>query len=108
MGQRRALVVGIDHYDTFPDLRCAVRDAQRLANLFARNDDGSILSAGFSEAESPANRRFPPVPSGGFRTPLEALQAVIEWRRQQGLWADSPATEKPTKTSAADAKTKTK
>jgi len=42
MSPRRALVVGVDHYKNFSNLRCAVRDAQRIASLLARNDDGSL------------------------------------------------------------------
>jgi hypothetical protein len=40
--QRRALVIGIDNYDSCGELRCAVRDAERLSALFERNEDGSI------------------------------------------------------------------
>lgn len=39
MPDRRALVIGIDHYDTFPRLRCAVNDAKRIAELLGRHDD---------------------------------------------------------------------
>src|SRR5690348_2366376 len=39
---RRALLVGIDHYDNFAELRCAVNDAKRLEQLLARHDDGSL------------------------------------------------------------------
>src|SRR5437868_12106446 len=40
--QRRALIVGIDHYDNFTNLRCAVSDAQLMDSLLSRNDNGSI------------------------------------------------------------------
>jgi hypothetical protein len=39
---RRALVVGIDHYDNFSGLRCSVRDAQRMESVLSRNDNGSV------------------------------------------------------------------
>ena len=42
MTQRRAVVVGIDHYDELSPLRCAVADAKRVHQLLSRNDDGSI------------------------------------------------------------------
>lgn len=40
--QRRALIIGIDHYDNFTDLRCAVNDARLMHSLLARNDNGGI------------------------------------------------------------------
>src|ERR1044072_1133047 len=40
--RRRALVVGVNEYDGWPQLRCAVADANRIGRLLARNDDGSL------------------------------------------------------------------
>lgn len=39
---RRALVVGIDHYDRYSDLGGCVNDAEALAPLLTRNDDQTL------------------------------------------------------------------
>jgi hypothetical protein len=39
---RRALIVGIDHYDHFPSLNGCVADANGIASLLRRNSDESI------------------------------------------------------------------
>jgi hypothetical protein len=38
---KRALIVGIDYYDSMPDLAACARDAAELRDLLARNEDGS-------------------------------------------------------------------
>lgn len=42
MVQRRALLIGVNDYDNFSSLRCAVVDAKRLSDVLARNDDNSL------------------------------------------------------------------
>jgi len=38
---RKALIIGINYYSAFPPLAGCVRDAAAVANILARNDDGS-------------------------------------------------------------------
>ncbi len=39
MPTRRALIVGINHYQNFGDLRCAVDDAKAIAEILSKNED---------------------------------------------------------------------
>ncbi|MBY5370466.1 caspase domain-containing protein [Rhizobium leguminosarum] len=60
---KRALIVGIDRYDTYPPLSAAVSDAEAMADILSKNGDGSpnfgcrLLTSPGREAVTRANLR---------------------------------------------------
>lgn len=62
---------------------CPWRQRQAQAANRAPRTPSDLQPASSVQVEGP--RRFPPVPVGGFRTPLEALEALARWRQQASL-----------------------